>query len=82
MSVLVSNFINGEIVESSSNRSADLFNPANGELRGQVQLSSAQEAIDAVEVAKQAQVDWQATPPLQRARVMFRFKALLEEKRR
>lgn len=79
MSVLVSNFINGEIVESSSNRSADLFNPANGELRGQVQLSSAQEAIDAVEVAKQAQVDWQATPPLQRARVMFRFKALLEE---
>ncbi|WP_234496589.1 CoA-acylating methylmalonate-semialdehyde dehydrogenase [Vibrio maritimus] len=79
MSVLVSNFINGEIVESNSNRSADLFNPANGELRGQVQLSSAQEAIDAVEVAKQAQVDWQATPPLQRARVMFRFKALLEE---
>ncbi|MGR5092521.1 CoA-acylating methylmalonate-semialdehyde dehydrogenase [Vibrio maritimus] len=79
MSVLVSNFINGEIVESSSNRSADLFNPANGELRGQVQLSSAQEAVDAVEVAKQAQVDWQATPPLQRARVMFRFKALLEE---
>ncbi|GAL17307.1 methylmalonate-semialdehyde dehydrogenase [Vibrio maritimus] len=79
MSVLVSNFINGEIVESSSNRSADLFNPANGELRGQVQLSSAQEAIDAVEVAKQAQIDWQATPPLQRARVMFRFKALLEE---
>lgn len=79
MSVLVSNFINGEVVESSSNRSADLFNPANGELRGQVQLSSAQEALDAVEVAKQAQVDWQATPPLQRARVMFRFKALLEE---
>ncbi len=33
----------------------------------------------AVEVAKKAQVDWQATPPLQRARVMFRFKALLEE---
>ncbi|GAL32164.1 methylmalonate-semialdehyde dehydrogenase [Vibrio maritimus] len=33
----------------------------------------------AVEVAKKAQVDWQATPPLQRARVMFRFKALLED---
>lgn len=79
MSVLVSNFINGEIVESSGQRSADLFNPANGELRGQVQLSSAEEALVAVEVAKKAQVDWQATPPLQRARVMFRFKALLEE---
>jgi malonate-semialdehyde dehydrogenase (acetylating)/methylmalonate-semialdehyde dehydrogenase len=79
MSVLVSNFINGEIVESSSQRNADLFNPANGELRGQVQLSSAEEALAAVEVAKKAQVDWQATPPLQRARVMFRFKALLEE---
>ncbi|GMQ48895.1 CoA-acylating methylmalonate-semialdehyde dehydrogenase [Vibrio sp. 10N] len=79
MSVLVSNFINGEIVESNSQRSADLFNPANGELRGQVQLSSAEEALAAVEVAKKAQVDWQATPPLQRARVMFRFKALLED---
>ncbi|CAM3095953.1 CoA-acylating methylmalonate-semialdehyde dehydrogenase [Vibrio rarus] len=80
MSVLVSNFINGQIVASNSGRSADLFNPANGEHRGQVQLSSAEEALRAVEVAKQAQLAWQNTPPLQRARVMFRFKALLEEK--
>lgn len=79
MSVLVSNFINGRMVESHSGRNADLFNPANGELRGQVQLSSASEALEAVAVAKQAQEAWQATPPLQRARVMFRFKALLEE---
>ncbi|MDA0107325.1 CoA-acylating methylmalonate-semialdehyde dehydrogenase [Vibrio sp. La 4.2.2] len=79
MSVLVSNFINGRTVESHSGRNADLFNPANGELRGQVQLSSASEALEAVAVAKQAQEAWQATPPLQRARVMFRFKALLEE---
>ncbi|MFH0259206.1 CoA-acylating methylmalonate-semialdehyde dehydrogenase [Vibrio barjaei] len=79
MSVLVSNFINGQMVESHSGRNADLFNPANGELRGQVQLSSANEALEAVAVAKQAQEAWQATPPLQRARVMFRFKALLEE---
>lgn len=79
MSVLVSNFINGQMVESHSGRNADLFNPANGELRGQVQLSSANEALEAVAVAKKAQDAWQATPPLQRARVMFRFKALLEE---
>ncbi|MCG9628214.1 CoA-acylating methylmalonate-semialdehyde dehydrogenase [Vibrio mediterranei] len=79
MSVLVSNFINGQMVESYSGRNADLFNPANGELRGQVQLSSANEALEAVAVAKKAQEAWQATPPLQRARVMFRFKALLEE---
>ncbi|USE03679.1 CoA-acylating methylmalonate-semialdehyde dehydrogenase [Vibrio sp. SCSIO 43133] len=79
MSVLVSNFINGRMVESHSGRNADLFNPANGELRGQVQLSSVSEALEAVAVAKQAQEAWQATPPLQRARVMFRFKALLEE---
>ncbi|MGR5175771.1 CoA-acylating methylmalonate-semialdehyde dehydrogenase [Vibrio mediterranei] len=79
MSVLVSNFINGHIVQSESGNHADLFNPANGELRGQVQLSSAEEALGAVEVAKQAQQAWQETPPLQRARVMFRFKALLEQ---
>ncbi|MDN3715437.1 CoA-acylating methylmalonate-semialdehyde dehydrogenase [Vibrio breoganii] len=79
MSVLVSNFINGQTVASNSGRTADLFDPANGELRGQVQLSSAEEALAAVDVAKQAQQAWQDTPPLQRARVMFRFKALLEE---
>ncbi|MEZ9863986.1 CoA-acylating methylmalonate-semialdehyde dehydrogenase [Vibrio breoganii] len=79
MSVLVSNFINGQTVASNSGLTADLFDPANGELRGQVQLSSAEEALAAVDVAKQAQQAWQDTPPLQRARVMFRFKALLEE---
>ncbi|PMO27843.1 CoA-acylating methylmalonate-semialdehyde dehydrogenase [Vibrio breoganii] len=79
MSVLVSNFINGQTVASNSGLTADLFDPANGELRGQVQLSSAEEALAAVDVAKQAQQAWQDTPPLHRARVMFRFKALLEE---
>ncbi|MEZ9131937.1 CoA-acylating methylmalonate-semialdehyde dehydrogenase [Vibrio breoganii] len=79
MSVLVSNFINGQTVAGNSGRTADLFDPANGELRGQVQLSSAEEALATVDVAKQAQQAWQDTPPLQRARVMFRFKALLEE---
>ncbi|NAX22238.1 CoA-acylating methylmalonate-semialdehyde dehydrogenase [Vibrio sp. V39_P1S14PM300] len=79
MSILVSNFINGQLTHSRSARAADLFNPANGELRGQVQLSTTEEALEAVAVAKQAQIGWQATPPLQRARVMFRFKALLEE---
>ncbi|OED86181.1 CoA-acylating methylmalonate-semialdehyde dehydrogenase [Vibrio breoganii] len=79
MSVLVSNFINGQTVASNSGLTADLFDPANGELRGQVQLSSAEEALATVDVAKQAQQAWQDTPPLQRARVMFRFKALLEE---
>ncbi|GAA5646249.1 CoA-acylating methylmalonate-semialdehyde dehydrogenase [Vibrio proteolyticus] len=79
MSILVSNFINGQLTQSRSARAADLFNPANGELRGRVQLSTTEEALEAVAVAKQAQIGWQATSPLQRARVMFRFKALLEE---
>ncbi|MCJ2378210.1 CoA-acylating methylmalonate-semialdehyde dehydrogenase [Vibrio sp. ZSDZ34] len=79
MSVLVSNFINGEVVQSTSGRTLELFNPANGELRGKVQLSTPQEALSAVAVAKNAQLEWQATPPLQRARVMFKFKALLEQ---
>lgn len=79
MSILVSNFINGSVVKSKSARSADLFNPATGERRGQVQLSTAQEAQEVVQIAKNAQVEWQATPPLQRARVMFKFKQLLEE---
>ena len=49
-----------------------------GRLRGQVALATADETREAIAAAAAAAPAWAATPPLQRARVLFRFKALIE----
>ncbi|SHO57253.1 CoA-acylating methylmalonate-semialdehyde dehydrogenase [Vibrio quintilis] len=76
---VLQNFINGQISESQSNRFGAIYNPANGEQIRQVVLSSAKETETAVAAAQQAFPAWSKTSPLKRARVMFRFKALLEQ---
>lgn len=75
----VQNFINGHITESRSERFAPIYNPATGEQTRQVVLSSAAEVEQVVAVADAAFPAWAKTSPLKRARVMFKFKALLEQ---
>ena len=70
-------FIGGRRVEGNSGRFADVYNPATGEVIGQVPLASNAEMAAAVEVAKAAQVGWAATNPQRRARVLMRFVDLL-----
>jgi malonate-semialdehyde dehydrogenase (acetylating)/methylmalonate-semialdehyde dehydrogenase len=72
------NFINGELVASTSERTAAVYNPATGEQSKFVSLSSSDETNTAIAAAAAAFPAWSKTPPLRRARVMFRFKALLE----
>ncbi len=74
----VQHFINGKSVEAASGRWADVFNPATGERARRVALAGAAEIDAAVRVAAAAYPGWAATPPLTRARVMFKFKELLE----
>lgn len=73
------NFINGQLVPSTSGRTAPVFNPATGKQTKQVALSSADETRNAIEAAQNAFAEWSKTPPLRRARVMFKFKELLEQ---
>ena len=73
------NFINGARVASQSSRVAPVFNPASGEQTKQVALATADETRVAISAAQAAFVDWSKTPPLRRARVMFKFKELLEQ---
>ena len=75
---MIPNIISGEKTPSASGRQAAVFNPATGEQSGVVGLSSAAEVAAAVASAKAAQPEWGATPPLKRARVMFKFKELLD----
>ena len=71
-------FINGEDVAGSSGRSGDVFNPATGNVTGRVPLASKQEVEAAIASAQAAFPGWAATTPLNRARVLFKFKQLLE----
>src|ERR1700754_346042 len=71
-------FIAGAIVDGHSPRHAPVFNPATGEVASTVCLADAQDVDDAVRAADAAFPAWAAEPPLKRARVMFRFKQLIE----
>jgi malonate-semialdehyde dehydrogenase (acetylating)/methylmalonate-semialdehyde dehydrogenase len=75
------NFINGQRVASTSGRTAPIFNPAIGKQTRQVVLSSAEETRQAITAAQNAFSEWSNTPPLRRARVMFKFKELIEQNR-
>ena len=56
-----------------------IFNPATGQVIEQVPLSSARDVDAAVKAAASAYPDWSRTALMERVRLMFRFKALLEE---
>ena len=71
------NIIAGEFVDGDG--SQPVFNPATGEEIASVMLSGAGVVDKAVAAAKAALPGWANTPPLKRARIMFNYKALLEE---
>ncbi|NMN92097.1 methylmalonate-semialdehyde dehydrogenase [acylating] len=76
----VSNFIQGAVVASRSQRYAAVYNPATGEQIRQVVMCRADEVEQAIGVAAAAFPAWSKYSPLRRARILFRFKALLEER--
>jgi malonate-semialdehyde dehydrogenase (acetylating)/methylmalonate-semialdehyde dehydrogenase len=75
---LIKNFINGEWVESKG-EVKDVVNPAKCETIARVPISTKGEIDAAVQAAQEAFPDWRATPPVARARCLFRLKELLEE---
>ncbi|WP_137132469.1 CoA-acylating methylmalonate-semialdehyde dehydrogenase [Rhizobium sp. FY34] len=75
----VGHFIGGKHVAGTSGRKQPIYNPATGEVQGEVSLASAEELNAAVENAKAAQAKWAATNPQRRARVFMKFVALLND---
>ena len=74
----ISNAIGDTVAPSQSTRVSPVFNPATGEQTAELPLSSAEEVGRAVVAAKAAAPEWGTTPPLKRARMMFKFKELLD----
>ena len=78
----IGHFIAGKPVAGTSGKFGDVFNPAAGEVSGRVALADTAEVNKAAAAAAAAWPAWAATPPLRRARVMFKLKELLERDRR
>src|SRR4249919_3872244 len=75
----LSHFIHGKEVAGTSGRFGDVFNPATGQISGRLPLASPAEVTHAIDIAAEAFKAWAVVTPLHRARVMFKFKALLEQ---
>ena len=77
----IAHFIAGRPAPGSSQRAQDVFNPATGAVTGRVSLANVQDVAQAVAAAQAAFPAWADTPPLRRARVMFKFLELLNQHR-
>ena len=76
---LIKNYINGEWVASGSQQTGDIWNPATGAKIATVPYSNQNDVDMAVAAAREAYPEWRATPPLTRARYLFRLKEAFEE---
>ena len=72
-------FIGGEWHEIDSGPGLPVHNPSTGEVIAETPMCSATQVNAAVQAAAAAFPDWWETPPVERARILFRFKMLLEE---
>ena len=74
----LAHFIGGQLKEGTSGRFGDVFNPARGKRKLKVAFASKAEVDAAVEAAAAAFPAWAAAPPLRRARIINRFRELLD----
>jgi malonate-semialdehyde dehydrogenase (acetylating) / methylmalonate-semialdehyde dehydrogenase len=73
----IGHFVDGKIVSPADAKTSDVFNPATGERARTVALASATDVNAAVASAKAAFPAWADTPPIRRARVIFKFLELM-----
>ena len=78
-SLEVRNLIGGRWEERDGRDTEPVYDPATGEVVAQTPLSTKDDVDRAVREAGEAFYSWAATPVVERARILFSFKALLEE---
>ena len=77
----IAHYIHGRTTPGHSGRTQNVTNPATGSVIGKVALANVSEVDAAVQSAAAAFPAWSATPALRRARILFKFLALLNEHR-
>ncbi|WP_296662804.1 CoA-acylating methylmalonate-semialdehyde dehydrogenase [Paraburkholderia sp.] len=75
----LTHFIGGKPLDTQSERYADVFNPALGKVSARVPLASVADVNAAVAAAHAAFPAWSEMAPVKRARVLFKFKDLLDQ---
>ena len=76
---LIEHFIDGKIVPGTSDRKGKVFNPAIGKQESEVILGTKQDLDLAVQKAKKAFEKWSNVTPIQRARIIFKYKEIIEK---
>ena len=73
----IEHFVNGKSFSAESKKTGKIFNPSTGDQEAKVKLATTKDVNKAVSSAQKAFESWSNKPPLQRARVMFKFKELI-----
>ncbi|MGO3740136.1 MAG: CoA-acylating methylmalonate-semialdehyde dehydrogenase [Marinomonas foliarum] len=79
MQQTINHFINNAHFTGNSKKAIPIHDPATGEACSHVTMASKEDTVQAIEAAHEAFPTWSRTPPISRARILFRFKALLEQ---
>lgn len=77
---VISHYIDGQVVASTSDRKQPVFNPATGQVISELQLGNAQDLDKAVAAAQREFPIWSKMPALRRARILDKFKNILWER--
>ena len=75
----VPHYIGGKLYTESTPEFREIKNPAIGETIGRVDFATIATCNHAVATAKKAWQEWSQTPPVKRARILFKFRDLLEK---
>ena len=76
---LIEHFIDGKIMSGNSDRKGKVFNPAIGKQESEVKLGTKKDLDLAVQKAKKAFETWSNVTPIQRARIIFKYKEIIEK---
>ncbi|MFP4902890.1 aldehyde dehydrogenase family protein, partial [Paraburkholderia sp. BR14261] len=76
---MLTHFVNGKPLAGTSERHGDVFNPAFGKVSARVPLATVAEVDAAVAAAQAAFPAWAEMAPIKRARILFKFKDLLDQ---
>ena len=71
--------VGGKWIASNATAHQEVYNPSTGEIIALTPLGGKEDLDKAVQAAQKAYLDWKEVPVVERARVMFKFKALLEQ---
>lgn len=80
-SAYIGHWIDGRILPAANSRTSPVTNPATGAHTGSVALATPSDIDLAVKSAARAFPKWSQTPPVRRARVLFKYLELLNQNR-